>query len=174
MATEPKVILITDPEARARLDPELEWLSRLMDNMFVIPGLGWRFGLDPLLGLIPGVGDVMTSLVSVYILSAAVRYQVPRVIVLRMTLNIVIDYLGGAVPLVGDVFDVWWKSNQKNIELLKQSIDASGAQRRRGRAGDWLFVGAIGLALIILLAGIAVLTYTLVRWVAGVIFGRYC
>jgi hypothetical protein len=121
----------------------VERLGWLMDDLFRIPGLGWRFGLDALIGLVPGLGDTATTLVSFYILASAVRYRVPRITLLRMGLNIGLDYVIGSLPLVGDVADAWWKSNQKNVELLKKRATVSGEEARSGRFGDWLFVGGI-------------------------------
>ena len=120
--------------------------------------LGWRFGLDALIGLIPGFGDTTTSLVSFYILVAAVRYRVPKVTILRMGLNIAIDYAVGSLPVVGDLFDAWWKSNQMNLDLLKRRAGVSTADAETGRAGDWLFVGAIIVGLIALALGSAVVS----------------
>lgn len=119
-----------------------------MDDMFRVPVLGWRFGLDALIGLIPGFGDTATSLVSFYILAAAVRHRVPKVTLLRMGLNIGIDYVVGSLPLVGDVLDAWWKSNHKNLDLLKRRATVSAEEARAGSASDWLFVGGIIVGLI--------------------------
>lgn len=116
--------------------------------MFRVPVLGWRFGLDALVGLIPGLGDTSTSLVSFYILVAAVRYRVPKITLLRMGLNIGIDYLIGLVPVVGDVADAWWKSNRMNLDLLRKRATVTAAEARSGRASDWLFVSAIIVVLI--------------------------
>ena len=91
-----------------------------MDDLFRVPILGWRFGLDALIGLIPGFGDTSTALVSFYILAAAVRHGVPKITLLRMGMNIGFDYLLGSLPVVGDVADAWWKSNQKNVALLRK------------------------------------------------------
>ena len=120
--------------------------------MFRVPVLGWRFGLDALIGLIPGLGDTATSLASFYILAAAVRYRVPKITLLRMGLNLGIDYVVGSLPVVGDVLDAWWKSNRKNLELLKQRATVSEEEARAGRASDWLFVGAIIIGLVALAA----------------------
>jgi hypothetical protein len=119
-----------------------------MDDLFRVPVLGWRFGLDALIGLVPGLGDTSTALVSFYILAAAVRYRVPKITLLRMGLNIGIDYVVGALPIVGDVADAWWKSNRKNLELLQKRATVSAEEARSGKASDWLFVGGIivGLA----------------------------
>jgi hypothetical protein len=127
----------------ANLDKSLDRLGWLMDDLFRVPVLGWRFGLDALVGLIPGLGDTSTALVSFYILAAAVRYRVPKITMLRMGLNIGIDYLLGSLPLVGDVADAWWKSNQKNLDLMRRRATVSADEARQGRASDWLFVGGI-------------------------------
>ncbi|MCA1557330.1 MAG: DUF4112 domain-containing protein, partial [Acidobacteria bacterium] len=121
----------------------LDQLSRWMDGLFRIPGLGWRFGLDAIIGLIPGVGDTLTSLASFYILAAGVRYRVPKITLLRMGMNIGIDYVFGAVPFVGDLFDAAWKSNQMNMELLRSRATVSKDEAGKGRLSDWLFVGLI-------------------------------
>jgi Domain of unknown function (DUF4112) len=118
-----------------------------MDDLFRVPVLGWRFGLDALIGLVPGLGDTTTALVSFYILAAAVRHGVPKITLLRMGLNIAFDYLMGSLPLVGDFADAWWKSNQKNIELLRKRATVSPEDVREGRASDWMFVGVIMLTL---------------------------
>ena len=135
-----------------------------MDDMFRVPVLGWRFGLDALLGLIPGLGDTSTSLVSFYILAAAVRYRVPKITLLRMGMNIAIDYVVGSIPLIGDFADAWWKSNRMNLELLRKRATVSAAEARSGRASDWLFVGGIIAVLIVLALGsFAVSIYLLAK-----------
>lgn len=144
----PALDLVNDPVA---IEQNLERLAWLMDDLIRVPGLGWRFGLDALIGLIPGFGDTATSLASFYILAAAVRYRVPKITLLRMGLNVGLDYLLGSLPLVGDLFDAWWKCNQKNIALLRKRATVSQAEARSGRLSDWLFVGVI----ILLLAGLA-------------------
>lgn len=136
----------TTPEP-AKVDKSLERLGWLMDDLFRVPVLGWRFGLDALTGLIPVVGDTSTALVSFYILAAAVRYRVPKITILRMGLNIGIDYLVGSLPVVGDLADAWWKSNQKNLDLLRRRATVSAEEAREGRASDWVFVGGIIIGL---------------------------
>jgi len=141
------------------LERELELLAHWLDSAFHVPGLGIRFGLDALLGLIPGVGDTVTSLASLYILNAGRRFGVPRITMLRMALNIAIDYVVGAIPLLGDVFDVYWKANLRNVALLRSHVLATPAEDRRARAGDWLFVTALILALLGLLVGTVALAW---------------
>ena len=136
-----------------KVDTSLDQLGWLMDDLFRIPVLGWRFGLDPLIGFIPGFGDTATSLVSFYILIAAVRHRVPKITLLRMGMNIALDYVVGLIPFVGDFVDAAWKANHKNIDLLKKRATVSSEEARSGRTSDWLFVGGIILGLIALLIG---------------------
>ena len=150
-----------------KIDESLERLSWLMDDLIKIPGINWRFGLDALVGLIPGFGDTATSLVSFYILVSAVRYRVPKVTLLRMGLNIAIDYLLGSVPLVGDVFDAWWKSNQMNVALLSKRATVSADEARKGKLSDWLFVGLIVLVLAGLAVGSAAVSIYLLYLISG-------
>jgi hypothetical protein len=152
---------------RAEVERGLEQLSRLMDGLFRIPGTGWRIGLDALVGLIPGVGDFATTAASLYILAAGVRYRVPKVTLLRMATNIGVDYLLGSVPIVGDLFDAAWKSNQMNVELLRQRASVSPEQARHGRVSDWLFLAALVLVLLLLLVGSVALSLWLLAQFVG-------
>ena len=156
-------ILITNPEReRAAREIDVELLARLMDSVFSIPGTRIRFGLDAIIGLIPGLGDTLTSFVSLYILKVASLSGVPRVTLVRMALNIGIDYVVGIVPLMGDVFDVYWKANLKNVELLQRHLQATPAAERRAHSGDWLFVAGLAAGLIALLVGCITIAY----WIA--------
>ena len=150
-----------------KIDESLERLGWLMDDLIRIPGLNWRIGLDALVGLIPGFGDTASSLVSFYILGSAVRYGVPKVTLLRMGMNLGIDYLVGSVPFVGDLFDAWWKSNQKNIELMQKRATVSAEEAREGRLSDWLFVGLIMLLLIGIVIGAAAVSLYLLMLLAS-------
>ena len=129
-------------------DVHLEYLVALLDDIFRIPLTGIRFGLDPLIGLIPGVGDWITGAVSFLILVAGWKRGLPRVALTRMVVNIGIDSLVGTVPIVGDAFDVGWKSNRKNFTLLQAYRDP---QRHSQTWRDWAFlialVGTVGLLL---------------------------
>ena len=154
------------------LDKGLERVGWLMDVLFRIPVLGWRFGLDAIIGLIPGLGDTSTALVSFYILAAAVRYRVPKITMLRMGLNIGMDYLFGSLPVVGDVADAWWKSNQKNLDLLRKRATVSAEETRQGRASDWLFVGGIIVVLVALAIASATLSVYLVIKIGQLLAGN--
>lgn len=135
----------------------LEDLSRYLDGLFRVPGTGWRFGLDALIGLIPNVGDTLTFLPSIYILFAGVRYGVPKITLLRMAFNIGLDYVVGMIPVIGDAFDFVWRSNKQNMDLIRTR--ATGV---KGTGGDYAFVlGIIGLLLLVLIGSIAVSVYVI-------------
>jgi len=150
------------------IDKNTERLGWLLDDLFTVPVLGWRFGLDALVGLIPGIGDTGTALASFYILASAVRHGVPKITLLRMGMNIGIDYLLGSVPLVGDVADAWWKSNKKNIALLRRGATVSAEDARAAKMSDWIFVGGIIVVLVALAIGSAVVSiYLLSKLLRG-------
>lgn len=152
------------PERRhtqVEIEQSLDQLSRWMDGLFRVPGTSWRFGLDAIVGLIPGIGDTATTIVSFYILAAGVRYRVSKATLLRMGVNIGVDYIFGAIPVLGDLFDTAWKSNQKNVELLRRRATVSAEEVRSGRLSDWLFVGLVMLCLLALLAGSITLAFYL-------------
>lgn len=135
--------------SEVEIEEGLDNLARYLDGLFRIPGTGWRFGLDALIGLIPNVGDTLTSVASFYILVAGVRYGVPKITLLRMAFNIGLDYAIGSIPLIGDAFDFFWKANQQNMDLIRER--ATG--RDKGTTSDYIFIfGLIG-ALILLLIG---------------------
>ncbi len=136
-----------------QIERELEVLSQLMDNQFQLPILGWRFGLNAIIDLIPEFGDIATTIIALYILVSAVRYRVPKITLLRMGLNIAIYFVGGLIPLVGDLFAIWWKPNIRNLNLLRRRATVSAAEARHGRSSDWVFVGAIVISLLGLLFG---------------------
>lgn len=147
---------------------DIKKLAHLMDTVIKIPGTNIRLGLDALLGLIPGVGDTVTSLVSMYILVAATKFGLPRVTLLRMGVNVVIDTCLGAIPFLGDVFDVYWKSNTRNVRLLQRHLESAGVDQRRARRSDWLFVLAVLFVVLLILIGM----FTLIAWIVGRLFGQ--
>lgn len=155
-AVEPEVIPPDAPWPPAAAEEEgllndehLEYLVALLDDIFRIPLTGIRFGLDPLIGLIPGVGDWITGAVSFLILVAGWQRGLPRVALTRMVVNIGIDSLVGTVPVLGDAFDVGWKSNRKNFTLLQAYQES---KRRSQTWRDWAFllalVGTVGLLVV--------------------------
>jgi len=130
-------------------DENLEYLVALLDDIFRVPLTGIRFGLDPVIGLIPGVGDWISGAVSFLVLVAGWQRGLPRVALTRMVVNIGIDSLVGTVPVLGDVFDASWKSNRKNFTLLQAYREP---QRHTQTWRDWAFllalVGTVGLLLV--------------------------
>ena len=102
----------------------LRRLAHLLDDRFRIPGTRYRIGLDGLIGLVPGIGDAVTTVLALYIVLEARRLGVPLTKLGRMGLNVGLDAVLGAVPLLGDLFDVAWKANRRNLELLLDHLDA--------------------------------------------------
>jgi hypothetical protein len=138
-------------QSTVEIERGLDNLSYYLDDLFRIPGTSWRFGLDALIGLIPNVGDTLTSFASFYILLAGVRYGVPKITLLRMALNIAIDYVLGSVPIVGDILDFFWKSNDMNMNLIRER--ATG--KDKATTGDYVFIFVlIGLLILILIGSI--------------------
>jgi hypothetical protein len=150
-----------------QIERELEVLSQIMDNQFRIPILGWRFGMNAIIDLIPQVGDVATTLVALYVLVSAVRYRVPKVTLLRMGLNIAIYFLVGLFPFIGDLFGAWWKPNIRNINLLRRRATVSAADAKQGRTSDWLFVALIAGGLLALLFGSIALSLFVLWYIAS-------
>lgn len=140
------------PERTGELD-RVRRLARLLDRAVRLPGLGVRFGLDSIVGLLPGGGDLAMGVASGYILLAAARHGAPRWLLLRMAANIAIDTVVGAVPVLGDLFDVAWKSNTRNVRLLEAYLANPDRERRAGRG--FLILLFVGLGLLIV-GGIAV------------------
>jgi hypothetical protein len=147
---------VLPPEEKRRrqgLEPLFTGLAFIMDELVRVPGTKFRFGLDPLLGLIPGIGDTSSALVSALALIQAVRVGVPKILLARMSLNILINEIIGVVPVAGDAFSFWFKSNARNYEIIKNHRLGSSVPAR----SDWLFViGILVLLLLIVCAGIAI------------------
>lgn len=133
------------------LDPNIERFAHWLDSQFSIPGTNIRFGLDVLLGLFPALGDLLPSIASLYILFAAQRYGVSRATLARMAMNIAFDYVAGSVPVAGDVFDVYWKSNDRNAALLAKHVQATPAEQRKINRDDRFFVLGIAAGLMAIL-----------------------
>lgn len=138
-------------------------LTGLLDTALRIPGTRIRFGLDPLLGLVPGLGDVAGAAMAGYVVILASRFGAPAPVLLRMLANLGVDTVLGAVPLLGDVFDVAWKANVRNLALLERYLDEPGTTRR----ASTLVVGGILAGVGLLAAGAVVLTVILLRALLG-------
>ena len=134
-----------------------------MDSAYRVPGTSIRFGWDPIVGLVPGVGDVATASFAVAILYHAYRLGVPGVVLARMMLNALIDLAAGLVPVAGDVADIAWKSNSLNLALLERH-ERPGV---KPTSGDWAIVllafAVIGGVLALVLTSVALMAYTVLR-----------
>ncbi len=129
-------------EIAARLAMLRSW-QRLLDEAFPVPGTRIRFGWDAIIGLAPGVGDIISAMFGIVILFHAHRMRIPRVVQARMIINLVIDLAIGIVPFAGDIADVFWKANTRNMALLERHVPAV---EQGETTGDWLFVlGVAGL-----------------------------
>ena len=124
-------------------DENLDLLSHLLDDWFRVPGTSIRFGLDGIIGLVPGLGDMIGGLASTILVVAAWVRGIPYVTLLRMVVNIGIEVLLGAIPLLGDAFDIAWKANRRNYALIVRHLNQSRRQTWR----DWVFLMLIGLVL---------------------------
>lgn len=111
-----------EPLDRAQVMRRLEWLTKVLDDRYTLPGTSIRYGWDTLLGLIPVAGDGLTTLTSVYFMWEANRLGVSKWTLWRMLGNVGIDFVVGAIPFVGDLFDVAWRANRKNLRLLKSEL----------------------------------------------------
>ncbi|RYE33601.1 MAG: DUF4112 domain-containing protein [Sphingobacteriaceae bacterium] len=145
------------------LTGRLKWVERisgLMDSQFKLPGSNFRFGLDPLLNLIPFAGDISGFLVSAALVLVMAKNGVSRKVVILMVVNICIDALLGGIPLIGNVFDFYYKSNSRNIELLKEHYEEG---KHQGSGTGVLL--AVFIVLFLLFAGFLYLMYLVVAWI---------
>jgi Domain of unknown function (DUF4112) len=116
-----------DTLSRRQRIERLERLARLLDTAIVVPGTNIRFGADAIIGLMPGIGDAITTALSAWIVYEAHKLGVPRRLLARMIANMAVDGLVGAVPLAGDVFDVMWRANRRNVRLLREHLEREGS-----------------------------------------------
>ena len=137
-----------------------ELLAKALDTTVRIPGTRIYLGLDPLLGLIPGIGDMLANLIGTVILILAARLQVPRIVITRMSLNLLINGTVGAIPIVGDLFSIWFRSHARNAELLRQAATQPYRETQQAR----LYVaGIIGGTVVLLALAIAAVLWIVVK-----------
>lgn len=147
---------------RRRVEALQRWAG-VLDAAFRIPGTGIRFGLDALIGLVPGAGDAVTGLFSVAIVLQAARMGLPRVVIARMVFNSLLDLLVGAIPFLGDIFDVAWKANLRNVTLLDRFVREG---RRAPSRADYAFV-AVVVVLLLTAAALPVIALALLLAYVG-------
>jgi hypothetical protein len=144
----------------------LQQLAHVLDAAVRIPGTNIRFGLDAVLGLIPGAGDMLGGVLSAFIVLKAANAGAPRSVIARMVMNVAIDSIVGAVPILGDLFDVGWKSNTRNVQLLQRYVERPQATR----AVSWGVVLAAIVAILVIVAGMIALVALIIRGLAGLAY----
>lgn len=168
-APEPEGFDVSDVRTSSPVAPgavrRARWISRVLDDLVRIPGTERRIGLDPFFGLLPGLGDWVPLLVSFDLLVSAARLGAGSAVLARMLGNIVLDALIGTVPLAGDLFDLGWKANRRNLALLEDVVaDRDGTRRRSRRLVGAVLAGAAAVVLAGVWAGWLVL-----RWLIGIL-----
>ena len=142
------------------VDKNLDRLSFILDQAIRIPGTNIRFGLDPIISMLaPVVGDSITTVISVYIIIASIRYGLPKGVIARMVFNVAVDYLIGTVPAVGDLFDFAWKANSRNMKLLDRHARGEGKSKWSDWAWLFLLLGGLGIFIFGLLAVIVLILH---------------
>jgi hypothetical protein len=147
------------PQPGPNDDPLIAFIARLMDNAFVIPGTNIRFGLDPIIGLIPALGATATSLVSVVLIALSARRGVPKIVLARMAANVLINAAIDSVPVLGDIGSIFYRSNARNYELLRKHA----GPLRASTTGDWIFLLALLAGVLLVISLMIVGTVALLR-----------
>lgn len=150
---------MTNENRRATTD-RLNKFAWLLDSSIQVPGTRFRVGIDSLIGLIPGFGDAVGALLSSYILAEAARLGVPKATLIRMGLNVALETIVGMIPIAGDIFDMAWKANQRNVRLLGAHLD----NPRKTTTTSRLLVFFLVAALIALIVGLVIFGIIVVRW----------
>ena len=147
------------PNSRNREMSHLDWIAKLMDAQFTFPGTKFKFGLDGIIGLIPGAGDISTFAISAYLITIMARNGASGYVVARMVLNVAIDAFFGMIPILGDLFDIAFKANMRNLQLMKEHYVEG-----RHKGGAWKIVLPV-LLLLFLFIGITIWgSYKLLAW----------
>jgi hypothetical protein len=128
---------------------DVEALAWLLDNSIPIPGTGRRIGLDAIVGLVPGLGDVLSGGLGLLVVLRGAQLGVPGIVLARMLANVAVDFAIGSIPIIGDAFDLWFKANQRNVALIRRHTTQPAAST----AGTWAFFGGLLLAVLLLVAG---------------------
>ena len=143
-----------------------EFLAKILDTTVKIPGTPFYVGLDPLLGLIPGIGDMIANLIGAVILILAARLRVSQIVITRMSLNLLINGTIGAIPILGDLFSIWFRSHARNAELLRRAATQPYQETQQAR----LYVaGIIGGTVVLLVLAIAAVLWVVVKLWAAII-----
>lgn len=138
---------------------DLDALAHLLDETFVIPGIRWRVGLEAIIGLVPVVGDLVSAGLGSVLIFRALQFRLPGIVVARMAFNTLLDLAFGAIPFIGDLFDFAFRSNRRNIDLFQRYAE----DPRRSTGREWLFFGAVALAML----AVVVLLVLGIGWLVG-------
>jgi len=156
----PTIEVLPRDEARDHLIAIADILAKALDTTVRIPGTSIYIGLDPLIGLIPGIGDALANMIGAAIIGIAARLRLPRVVLARMSLNLLINGVVGAVPLVGDVFSIWFRSHAKNAALLREAA----MRPDRETSPDWFYLtGIIGGTVLAMVLAIAFVVWLVAK-----------
>jgi len=159
------------PEDRARRRSSIEsafrFVSTIMDRLIKIPGLKKRLGLNPIVDLVPGFGDIAAAVISVSVLGYGIRRGVPKILLGRMALNVLINEVVGLVPIVGSIFAFWFTANTRNYELIRAHLDTPS----RSTKSDKIFVGLIMALVVLVIVGSAIGTFLILREFAKLLAG---
>jgi len=123
----------------AKTRNQLDHLAWLLDNCFRIPGTNWRFGLEALIGLVPGAGDAVSAILGLFLLVRAFQFKLPKIVIVRMLVNSLMDFSIGAIPLLGDAFDFLYKANTRNMKLFHEYAEVPTQSTRK----HWIFIGVL-------------------------------
>lgn len=124
----------------------LKLLSKRLDNNFIIPGTKYKIGLDPIIGAVPVIGDLIGALLSTYIMYSGIKMGVSRSIVAQMATNIALDFAIGWIPIIGDIFDIIWKANQRNVKLIEESIVV---EEKESATANYMIIAGLVIILIV-------------------------
>lgn len=156
-----------DRQKRGSVESIFRLVSVVMDRLIKIPGLKKRLGLNPIIDLVPGFGDIAAALVSVSVIVYGIRRRVPKVLLGRMALNVLINELVGLIPIVGSIFAFWFTANTRNYELIKDHLDTP----QRSTMGDKIFVGLILCLVVLVIIGGIIGTFMILREFAKLLTG---
>jgi len=154
-----------DGDRRSEALAEVQALAWLLDNSIPVPGTGRRFGVDAIIGLVPGVGDAVSGVVGVLVVWRATRMGLPGIVVARMLLNTLLDVSIGAIPVLGDAFDLWFKANTRNLNLMRRHLETPGASTR----AEWTSVALLVGAVVLVIAAIGWLVVSALTAVIGLL-----
>ena len=161
----PRGQVVVRPGEIDRTRENVRQLAWFLDSSIEVPGTRYRIGLDPLIGLIPVLGDLITMVIGSYIVLTAARLGVPRTVVMRMLVNLGIDVTLGAIPFAGDLLDATWKANSQNARLLDQALDDP---KRAGRSSFWALLGLFAILLVLLVGAIALSVWLMRLLIAAI------